>query len=176
MTIWIRPMRPGDAPYLPDIEQSAGERFRDIADLAWVADGDNLPEARHLELVAGGACWVAEAEGGKLVAFLSTEQTGDCLHIWELAVAYDRQSQGIGRALMARAIDYAKARRLAAITLSTFRDVPWNDAMYRRMGFSTLAPDELGLRLAAILDREVASGLPPERRCAMRLSLDRAIG
>lgn len=174
MTISIRPMRPGDAPYLPDIEQSAGERFRDIADLAWVADGDNLPEARHLELMAGGACRVAEAEGGRLVAFLSAEQAGDCLHIWELAVVYDRQGQGIGRALMAQAINDAKARRLAAMTLSTFRDVPWNDAMYRRMGFSTLAPDELDLRLTAILDREIASGLPPERRCAMRLQLDQA--
>jgi hypothetical protein len=37
-----------DAELLPGIERSAGERFRLIPELAWIADGDDLPVEHHL--------------------------------------------------------------------------------------------------------------------------------
>lgn len=171
MTISVRPALGSDAPFLPAIERSAGELFRSIADLAWLADGDDLPEARYRQLIGMGASWVAEASQARLVGFLCGEVVTGALHIWELDVAAGHQRQGIGRALLREAIAHAEARRLAAVTLTTFRAVPWNEPAYHRMGFETVPPGEHDPRIAGILEREVEAGLPPERRCAMCLPL-----
>lgn len=173
MTFRIRLTVPADAPLLPAIEQSAGELFRSLPDLAWIADGDDIAPQRHLELIAGGACWVAKAQDGALVGFLAAQPAARALHLWELSVRQDHQQRGIGRALVATAFTFAREQGLDAITLSTFRDVPWNEPFYRSLGFKTLGPCECDDRLNDILRHEIAAGLPGERRCAMRLDLTR---
>jgi hypothetical protein len=77
----------------------------------------------------------------------------------------------VGRALLDGAVAFARSRDLVAVTLTTFRDVTWNQGFYTRRGFTTVAPvgDE---PLAVILRDEAQHGLPPERRCAMRLALN----
>jgi GNAT superfamily N-acetyltransferase len=156
---------------MPWLEQSAGELFRALPDLAWLADGDNLEEARYRELVAGGWCWVAEENEGGLCAFLAAEPVAEELHIWELGVALDRQRLGIGRALIQTAIATATRHGFKAMTLTTFADVAWNAPVYERIGFRRLASTELGPRLRAVLRREAEAGMPSDRRCAMRLAL-----
>jgi len=93
------------------------------------------------------------------------------LHIWELGVVLERQNQGFGRALIAHAMDYARANGLLSVTLTTFRAVPWNEPAYRRAGFVTLSDEDLDPRLAALLDAEDAAGLARATRCAMRRAL-----
>jgi GNAT superfamily N-acetyltransferase len=168
MSFAIRPAVPVDAPSLPDIERAAGESFRALPDLAWIASDDVLSVARHLELIATGTCWVAADDRGQLLGFLSAELTGDALHIWEMSVRPAAQGQGIGRALIEAAIAFAKRRALHAVTLTTFRDVPWNAPFYARCGFALLEPAQTDARLSAILADEIAHGLPGDRRCAMR--------
>src|SRR5262249_26802767 len=104
----IRPARDDDAQALPAIERSAGQLFREIADLAWIADGDDLTVERHRELIAKGTSFVAVDHDDRPVAFLSAEVQTNELHIWELSVRHDRQASGIGRALMEKAIDVAR--------------------------------------------------------------------
>ncbi len=58
------------------------------------------------------------------------------------------------------------------MTLTTFRELAWNERFYRKLGFETLEADALDARLLRTLAKEVACGLPAERRCAMRLTLD----
>lgn len=164
----IRLGTPEDAPYLPAIEHSAGERFRTIPSLAWVADNGEQPEHRHRQLIALGTEWVAVDDAGRLIAFLSTEIVGGALHIWEFAVELAHQGRGIGRAMIETAAAFAVERGLPTITLTTFRDLAWNERFYHRLGFVTLTADELGDELRAIVARETEHGLPPERRCAMR--------
>ncbi len=163
-----------DADALPAIEQSAGLAFRAIPELAWLADGDNVSPGRHRALIAQGACWVAADDQDRPVGFLSAEVIGDALHIWELDVRLDRQGQGIGRALLERAIADVGRRGLAAVTLTTFRAVTWNAPFYRKVGFRVLEGAEIDERLATLLQEEAAHGLPADRRCAMRLDLSRA--
>ena len=55
-----------------------------------------------------------------------------------------------------------------AVTLTTFRDVPWNMPFYARLGFEEIPADALGSALRSILDQEVRSGLDATRRVAMR--------
>lgn len=76
--------------------------------------------------------------------------------------------------MFAAAIAHARDRSLGEVTLTTFRELVWNERFYRKLGFLTLGEEELGSRLAQILAKEATNGLPAERRCAMRLSLDGA--
>jgi GNAT superfamily N-acetyltransferase len=159
-----------DAAALPDIERSAGKAFLSLPDLAWIADDDVQSVERHLELIANGYAWVA-VEKDTLAGFLSAEAAGDALHVWELAVHADFQGRGMGRALMEHAMEAAEADRFQAVTLTTFRDVPWNEPFYRKLGFQTLSGLAIPERLQNILDEEVARGLPREKRCGMILGL-----
>ncbi|TGS10822.1 N-acetyltransferase [Mesorhizobium sp. M2E.F.Ca.ET.209.01.1.1] len=169
--ITIRPARAEDAGALPSIEQSAGEAFRTIPELAWLADGDNISAERHRALIAGGACWVAAEEKGRPVGFLSAGIEGDALHISELDVRLDRQGSGIGRALLERAVADARRRGLVAVTLTTFRAVAWNAPFYRKFGFRILEGAEIDGRLTGLLGDEAEHGMPSDQRCAMRLDL-----
>lgn len=61
------------------------------------------------------------------------------------------------------------AKGLASLTLTTFRDVPWNAPFYARLGFemiTTLTPE-----LREKREEETAHGLAYDARCAMRLPL-----
>ena len=59
-----------------------------------------------------------------------------------------------------------------AVTLTTFRDVPWNAPFYTRLGFAMLDELTLPAGLAAKREQETRHGLPPETRCAMRWRSD----
>ncbi|HLJ52116.1 MAG TPA: GNAT family N-acetyltransferase [Rhizomicrobium sp.] len=157
-----------DAQFLPQIEQSAGELFRTLPDLAWIADEPIGTADEFLPLIRAGTVWVAEADAPGIVGELRGTFADDCLHIVELAVARTFQQQGIGRALIDASANWARSRGLRALTLTTFRHVAWNAPFYARYGFVELPADSDG-RLQAILLGETAHGLP--NRCAMRLDL-----
>lgn len=171
--IWIlhRPMTIrfatlADASLLPDIERSSGEAFRDVRDLAWIADDDVTPAERHAALVGQGTVWVASDPDGRLVGFLSAELHRDALHIWQMSVLSDQQRKGVGRALIGAAESWAESNQLTALTLTTFRSVAWNAPFYQSCGFKFVDP-ELHPMLLATLEAERQAGLPFEQRCAM---------
>ncbi len=170
MTLRIRPARVEDAELLPDIERSAGALFRTVPDLAWIAGDEVMSADHHREIIAHGAAFVA-ARDERLVGFLAAERVAHDLHIWELAVHADHQGHGLGRGLMDAACVHARATGCTGVTLTTFRNVAWNEPFYARLGFVTLEGDARGARLSAILDREADNGLPRARRCAMRLDI-----
>jgi GNAT superfamily N-acetyltransferase len=167
----IRLTRPADAERLPAIERSAAEAFLALPDLAWVAAGEVEPVERHLALIERGAAWVGVDDEDAPVGFLDAEVMGDRLHVWELSVHRQTQGLGLGRALVRHAIRWARDRGLSALTLTTFRDVAWNEPFYRSLGFEALAPHDLTPDLVRLLAHEVRLGLPGDRRCAMKLPL-----
>jgi hypothetical protein len=75
----------------------------------------------------------------------------------------------LGRALLAALERLARARGVAALTLTTDRTLPWNAPFYARRGFAEVAgPDWLMARLR---------GQPGhEFRCAMRKPLPSTCG
>ncbi len=171
MTIQIRHAVPADAALLPDIERSAGALFRTLPGLAWIAGHQVMPAEAHLARIAEGTVWVAQDEEASLIGFLTAEGAGDELHIWELSVDAGHQGRGAGRQLIAAAEAYARRTGISALTLTTFRGVPWNEPFYARLGFETLEGAAIGERLSTLLRDEVLHGLPGERRCAMRRRL-----
>jgi GNAT superfamily N-acetyltransferase len=167
----VRPAVAEDAVRLPEIELSAGRLFRAAPGLEWVARHGEPSADTYRPHIAAGAAWVAAAEDGRLVGFVAAEAVGETMHVWELAVAAEAQGEGLGRRLMAAAQDRARALCLRAVTLTTFREVPWNAPFYARLGYRIVEARELDARLTAILRAEVEGGLPAEQRCAMRLEL-----
>lgn len=167
----VRPAAGGDFDDLPEIERDAADRFRVLPDLAWIADDAVEPAHLHAARARSGTVWVATDAEDLPVGFLSAEVIGGELHVWSLSVRRALQGRGAGRALLAAAVAFARARGLAGVTLTTFRDVAWNDVFYRRQGFETLTGPDLGERLTTVLAREAENGLPADRRCAMRLPL-----
>lgn len=165
----IRPTIAADCHALPAVELSAAESFRAAPGLEWLADaGEFKPVDLHRRRVDEGTSWVAEFDG-EPVGFLCAEICDRQLHVWELAVRRDRQGLGLGRRLVAAAVDEACRRGLDALTLSTFRDLPWNEPFYARLGFVRIDDLHREPRLTGILRSEVEQGLPGDRRCAMRL-------
>ena len=168
LNITVRPTRPGDVTALPAIERAAGERFRDYPELAWLAEGDVISAEQHLDYAERGLSWLALAND-QPVGFILAELHASSLFIVELSVHLDWQGKGIGRRLIACVADQARKRGLASLTLTTFRDVPWNAPFYARLGFemiTTLTPE-----LREKREEEMAHGLAYDARCAMRLPL-----
>ena len=119
-----------------------------------------------------GVSWVAvDSELDSPLGFLNGQLLDGNLHVWEMSVDKNHQGKGIGRALMNHARQWATSQDLGAITLTTFRDVPWNDRFYASMGFVGFSSSELTPALRRVLGDEVRDGLPGEQRCAMRLLL-----
>ncbi|HDC4405009.1 TPA: GNAT family N-acetyltransferase [Enterobacter cloacae] len=168
LNITVRPTRPGDVTALPAIERAAGERFRDYPELAWLAEGDVISAEQHLDYAERGLSWLAVANELP-VGFILAETHVSSLFIVELSVHLDWQGKGIGRRLIACVADQARKRGLASLTLTTFRDVPWNAPFYARLEFemiTTLTPE-----LREKREEETAHGLAYDARCAMRLPL-----
>ncbi|MEP2990814.1 MAG: GNAT family N-acetyltransferase [Parasphingorhabdus sp.] len=170
--ILIRPAKKADALHLPDIEVSAGAAFRSVPGLEWIADDDVMSAELHEIYIDEGTVWVAEAKD-RLVGFVTTRLEFDekNLHILEIAVDSEQQGQGIGRKLFDTVAKYASEENLTGITLTTFRDLAFNEKFYQKLGFQTLESDKLSPRLRDILSAEAENGLPTERRCAMSMRL-----
>lgn len=168
----IRLAVPADAKLLPAIETSAAQAFRVIEDLAWLADSPPIPVERHRQLIALSTCWVAVDGENRPQGFLSAERYGRDLHIHELSVMQSLQGQGTGRLLIEAAKDYARSSRLAFVTLTTFKNVPWNAPFYARAGFQIKATADLDQRLAAIVSEEYQHGFAAGSRCAMAWMVD----
>ncbi len=160
-----------DAVHLPAIERSAGSAFLQVPGLEWIASEDVLSAEAQLNWIRRGLVWVAETADQERVGFLTAEQFDQEYHIWELSVHQEHQKRGIGRALLEALTDQARRETIAAITLTTFRHLPFNEEFYGTMGYRTLEESQQSERLKATLAAEKASGLPIERRCAMQLSL-----
>ena len=149
----IRFALPADVPLLPAIERVSGLLFKSYpSDLGLT---DDIYE--HVNSVAtfeqareAGHLWVAAVSGGTVVGFAMVLQIGGYAHLDELDVLPQHGRQGIGSALLGTVCSWAKSKGYPAVTLRTFRDVPWNRPFYQRMGFqvvesSVLSPDHLEL-------------------------------
>jgi GNAT superfamily N-acetyltransferase len=172
----VRAARPDDLPLLPEIELSAASLFRDegvpiITGEADDAPLDFTPAEAWAPIAAAGLLWVMAEGGGPPGAFLAARIEEDRLHILEFDVHRRHQGLGLGRRLLAFAIDEARRRRLRGLSLTTFRDVPWNAPFYASAGFQIIERDAAPATLLAYLDSEVARGHDPGRRCAMILRL-----
>jgi GNAT superfamily N-acetyltransferase len=165
----IRAALPEDLPLLPAVERSAAALFRGTR-MGWAADGPTLAPAVLEEAAARGQLWVAWRPGAGAAGFLLADVLDGDLFVEELSVAREHQRLGLGRALLAHAVDQARDQGLAGISLTTDRDLPWNAPFYAGSGFQVLDGPLLSPLLRERLAQEAAHGHNPAHRCAMRLA------
>jgi GNAT superfamily N-acetyltransferase len=167
----IRAVRAHELERLREIERAAGEVFRTIG-MDAIAD-DEPPVVEELEEYrAAGRAWVAVDDADMPIAYVIVDVLDGAAHVEQVSVHPDHARQGLGRRLLDHVAQWARARGLDAMTLTSFRDVAWNAPYYERCGFIVLAEDDVGPELQARRDDETAHGLDPDRRVCMRRSLD----
>ncbi|MCG9916599.1 MAG: GNAT family N-acetyltransferase [Phenylobacterium sp.] len=172
----VRPARPEDLSQLPGIEMSAATLFRDEGLEVFQGETvdtaiDFTPAEIWAPIMAEGLLWVMSEPSGPPVAFLAARLEENRLHILEFDVHREHQGRGFGRRLLDFAIQEARQQGLAGLSLTTFRDAPWNAPFYASAGFAIVEGDNARGALQAYLDREATRGLDPARRCAMVLWL-----
>ncbi|GAA3164288.1 GNAT family N-acetyltransferase [Planomonospora alba] len=106
--------------------------------------------------------------GDPPVAFAMVGQADGNVHLDQLAVHPDHGRRGIGGRLVEAVCAHAAAAGSPAVTLTTFRDVPWNGPWYARRGFAVLDPAEWGPELAALVEHERELGIELAPRVVMR--------
>ena len=169
----IRHALPGDVPALPDVEEQAGRLF-DTYDgdlgltdeiLSHVTSIETFEKARH-----AGHLWVAVAPTREIVGFALVRDLGGCAHLEELDVLPSHCNRGLGSALLAAVCTWATGDRYPAVTLSTFRDVPWNRPFYQHRGFHVVDPSTLSAEHADLVASERRRGLRTDLRVVMTYS------
>ena len=158
--------RAADVGVLPTIELAAARLLEGYAPESVLAQATN--EADLHEAQRNGLLWVA-LDGDAAVGFAHLRRIEpNAVHLQELDVHPDHGRRGVGGRLVTAVCTWAMASGLESVTLTTFRDVPWNMPFYSRLGFVELAPSAITAPLRSILDQEARSGLDPARRVAMR--------
>ena len=145
MTSAVRTATTSDIGAMQEIERRAGEQFRGIG---MPSIADDPPSSTT------GRAWVIDDDDGAPVAYLLVETVDDAAHVAQVSVLPEPARRGLGRALVDHADEWARANDLSAISLTTFRDVPWNGPYYERLGFTTVPADEQGPQLRSVVESE----------------------
>ena len=140
----IRPVRPDELGRLPELEAAADTIFEPLGIGPLTGPGT---------VDASGAALVVLVAGIPPVGLCRIDGIASGAHLEQLSVHPDHAHQGIGRALLRAGCAWAAAHDYAAITLATYRDVPWNGPFYASEGF---------VEIGSVDDFLRAHGLPPE--------------
>jgi GNAT superfamily N-acetyltransferase len=166
----FRPPRRDELEALRSIERDAARAFADIG-MPEIAGDEPLPVAELERLRARGRAWVAVDERDRPVAYLLSAVVDGCAHVEQVTVSPSHVGRGIGAALIEHLGAIARAEGRPALTLTTFRDVPWNAPYYERLGFVVVEPADQGPELAALVAHEAAAIPGDAPRVAMRRPL-----
>jgi GNAT superfamily N-acetyltransferase len=165
----VRAARLEDIEAMQAIERAAGRLFADVGMDAVAADPP-LMDTVLATYINGGRAWIAECDG-RSVGYALADIVDGYGHLEQVSVHPAHGRQGLGRMLIHTVIEWATARRFPALTLLTFRDVPWNRPYYAALGFHLLPEADWMPELTALRQHETERGLDPEARCAMYLKL-----
>jgi len=163
----IRRARPDDLPVLTTIELAAAELFRSTP-YANLADGSLTSANVDLD---SEYVWVVVDSDDQPIGFAIVHVYDESVHLNEIDIHPQHARQGLGKRLIETVADWARERGASALTLTTFRDVPWNGPYYARLGFRELNPSEFSPTLQLIRQKEAEGGLPMETRICMQLDL-----
>jgi GNAT superfamily N-acetyltransferase len=170
----IREARPEDLVLLPSVELAAAALFVDRAEelgvrLSVLENVKSIEDFRDAQ--KSGCVLVAVDAKDKPIGFALAIELDGALHLDELDVLPEHGRKGVGSALLEELCRLGKLKGYAAVTLSTFRDVPWNGPFYASRGFEVVESSRCSAGLAALVAHERERGLPIDRRVVMRRNL-----
>ena len=163
----IQPATHADIEGMSAAEQRAGEVFRAIG-YDFCADCQNREVEEHKRVIAAGITLVVKSTSGEVAGFAMFEPLDGDVHLVEIDVVPEHQNKGLARRLIAAGADWGRSKVFDAMTLTTYRDVPWNAPFYRRLGFEDFAPGSDRTGLLEVIEKEAAWGFAFKPRIAMR--------
>jgi ribosomal protein S18 acetylase RimI-like enzyme len=89
-------------------------------------------------MMVGHETWVASLSSGELAGYAVAGPLAGHFHLRELSVDPAFGRRGIGTSLVETVIEASRERGFPGVTLTTFRDVPFNAPFYARLGFEEL--------------------------------------
>lgn len=167
----IRLARPGDAEAFHLVEDDAANLLREEPTLAGTVIPPTASTADHARIIAKGRSLAALHED-QVIGFAAISTAGRELHLSELSVARAHQRCGVGSLLIRAMMIDARNSGYRAITLNTYRDIPWNAPFYARFGFAEVENFEGRPHLVQSQEGAASLGMPMDRRCAMICFLD----
>ena len=168
----IRAARSDELEKLREVERAAGSIFRELG-MEAIADDEPSSIATLSVLQAAGQAWVGTDDVDEPVAYLLVRVIDANAHIEQVSVHPRAGRQGLGRALIETAAAWGREHGLEALTLTTYRDVPWNRPYYETLGFRILDDAHITPGLRRLRAQEAAAGLDRWPRVAMQRSLER---
>ena len=165
MTYRIERGTAAQAGRLREIEVAAGTLFRSIG-MEDVAEGDATPAAILEARADLGRLYVALDESSSPAGFLIWSPKDGLAYIEETSVHPDHAGHRLAARLIDRLAEDARGKH-AAITLATFRDVPWNAPYYARLGFTELPRERVGPEHQLSWKHQAENGLDMTQRLFM---------
>src|SRR5262252_2669478 len=157
--------RPEDLSELTKIELAAARLLAGHAPESVLCETTSQEEFQ--KALRNGHLWVALAADAP-VGFAHVEVIdARSAHLEEIDVLPAHGRRGVGTRLVDQVCRWAASAGHSSVTLTTFRDVPWNMPFYERLGFRVIPGAKLSSALRAIVDNETRRGLDPSRRVAM---------
>jgi GNAT superfamily N-acetyltransferase len=166
----IRSAQIEELPQLSKIERAAAIRFRDTP-YAFLADGEPLPIEFIQQRFQAGQVWVAVDRDDIVIGFAITREVDRTLYLQEIDILPDYGQRGIGTVLIETVQAWGKGSGYAVMSLSSFRDLPWNAPFYAKLGFRILDEAELTPGFHQIRKHEREAGLPIADRVIMHCQL-----
>ena len=162
----IATARPADLALLPSIEVAAARLLEGHAPESVLVETTGKEVLERVQRL--GQLWVA-LDDEVPVGFAHVEilEPGPA-HLDEIDVHPDHGRRGLGTNLAQAVCVWTASEGYEAVTLSTFRDVPWNMPFYARLGFEVIPTEALTPALRAVVEDETRRGLDPESRVVMR--------
>ncbi|WP_245802184.1 GNAT family N-acetyltransferase [Corynebacterium pacaense] len=163
----IRLAKMSDIPVIQRIERDTGVLFRGVG-MDFVADDPPPPEKLLGEEISSGRVFVSvDGDESEPRGWLWLREADENLHIEQVSSDPRFRGQGIGTSLVRFGLRLARSSGYAGVTLTTYRDVPWNAPLYSALGFVELPRHAWGPELRAIREHEAEVGLDTAPRMAM---------
>lgn len=167
----MRLARHGEVEHLPEIARRAASLLSGYEAVAGLSPGHS-PQVNTVDTLEranqDGRLWVAADAADAPVGFALVIELGLFAHLDELSVLSEHGRKGLGSALLEAVCEWALTRGFSAVTLSTFRDVPWNAPFFARRGFGVVEPSDQPRELVRIVEMERRKGLRTELRVIMQ--------
>ena len=143
----IRLAQIDDAQAFHEVEEDAAQLLANEPSLEGVPVPPSRTPDEYRTMIGQRHCLTA-ASGGRVVGFAAARRIGKEVHLHELSVASAFQRKRIGATLLSALKIDCKNAGVRALTLLTYRDIPWNAPFYERHGFVVIEDLDAYPRLA----------------------------
>ncbi|HSA60841.1 MAG TPA: GNAT family N-acetyltransferase [Nitrospiraceae bacterium] len=172
----VRRATPNDIALLQDVERTAALLFKTYPGEAGLTE-EIYREANSVETFENaqraGRLWVAVTPTSEVVGFALVMEIAGFAHLEEIDVLPSHGQQGLGSALLSAVCSWAQTAGYPAVTLRTFRDVPWNGPFYLRRGFRVVNSSDVSKHHLDLEASERKRGLRTELRVTMAYPTER---